>query len=219
MIAGVVPTRRIDRGQAWPLHFNASSRNIEQQAQAALPPNTLMQRAGYAIAELALAIAPHSQRIWVACGPGNNGGDGLEAAIHLQSWSKEVHVSWLGQLDRAPADCQMAHARACEAGLTLSPSAPEQWDLAIDALLGLGSTRAAQAEMANWLARMHAAPAPLLQVDLPSGLSADTGVWHGHPPVSVATLHTLCLLTLKPGLFTADGRDACGARAFAARPA
>ncbi|HNK54403.1 MAG TPA: NAD(P)H-hydrate epimerase, partial [Ottowia sp.] len=62
-----------------PLFDLAATRRIEATAQAALPPHTLMQRAGLATARLALALAPHARTVWVACGPGNNGGDGLEA--------------------------------------------------------------------------------------------------------------------------------------------
>jgi hypothetical protein len=64
----------------------AATRAIEQAALAGLPPGTLMQRAGLAVARLAAAVAPHARRIWIACGPGNNGGDGLEAAAHLQKY-------------------------------------------------------------------------------------------------------------------------------------
>nr|MBP7492951.1 NAD(P)H-hydrate epimerase [Rhodoferax sp.] len=71
------------------LHNAKATRQIEQALQARLPPHTLMQRAGLAVARLSLAISPHSQRIWIACGPGNNGGDGLEAAMHLQQWGKK----------------------------------------------------------------------------------------------------------------------------------
>ena len=72
--------------QGWPLFDTASTRLWEQQWQQRLPPHSLMQRAGKAIARLALALAPHAQTIWIACGPGNNGGDGLQAAAWLQQY-------------------------------------------------------------------------------------------------------------------------------------
>ncbi|MES2482771.1 MAG: NAD(P)H-hydrate epimerase, partial [Pseudomonadota bacterium] len=65
---------RITPGQAWPLFDVATTRKIEGEAAAALPPHTLMRRAGLAVARLALALAPHARTVWVACGPGNNGG-------------------------------------------------------------------------------------------------------------------------------------------------
>ena len=74
----------------------AATRELERLAAAGLPPHTLMQRAGLAVARLALALAPHARRIWIACGPGNNGGDGFEAAMHLHRWGKNVTLTWTG---------------------------------------------------------------------------------------------------------------------------
>ena len=66
-----------------PLWNAQASRSIEQAALAQPQHPSLMQRAGAAIARLALALAPHARQIWIACGPGNNGGDGLQAAAWL----------------------------------------------------------------------------------------------------------------------------------------
>ena len=189
----------------WPLHDVASTRRIEAAAAVALPPHALMERAGLAVARLALAIAPHAKSIWIACGPGNNGGDGLEAAMHLQRWGKAPHVTWLGDEAKAPADALASLARARQAGVTIGDSAPAACDLAIDALLGIGNARAPQGRLAKWIAAMNSNGNPVLAVDLPSGLDADTG--NG---ALVNATHTLSLLTLKPGLFTAQGRDAAG---------
>ncbi|MBX9817085.1 MAG: hypothetical protein K2X79_03595, partial [Burkholderiaceae bacterium] len=68
----------------YPLLSATALRASERATAASLPPHTLMQRAGLAMARLTLAYAPHAQTVWVACGEGNNGGDGLEAALHLQ---------------------------------------------------------------------------------------------------------------------------------------
>jgi hypothetical protein len=93
---------------------------------------------------------------------------------------------------------------------------PEPWGEAIDALLGIGAQRGPEGLMAQWLIAIQASNGPVLCVDVPTGLLADTGDWLGdtHPyRATVNTLaqrHTLSLLTLKPGLFTADGQDAAG---------
>jgi hydroxyethylthiazole kinase-like uncharacterized protein yjeF len=201
---------RVTSAQAWVLHGVQASRHIEHAAQQTLAPHTLMQRAGEAIARLALALAPHAETIWIACGPGNNGGDGLEAAQHLHRWGKAVTVTWLGQPHTAPPDSLHAWQGFQACGLSLASAPPAQYDLAIDALLGLGCTRAPTGAMAEWLQRMAMDSAPILQVDMASGLDGDTGVWLGKPKTTRARRHTLSLLTLKPGLFTADGRDASG---------
>ena len=201
---------KIEYRMRQPLYDVAATRHIERALQAALPPHTLMQRAGLAVAQLALALAPHARRIWIACGPGNNGGDGMEAALHLQHWGKQPVVTWLGSADQAPQDATLSYQRAVAAGVTFAQTPPHDYDLCIDALLGLGlgmGNRAPEGRMAQWINRMNAGPAPVLAVDLPTGLQADTGVIAPH---SVRASHTLSLLTLKPGLFTAHGRDAAG---------
>ncbi len=197
---------KIDFRSRHALYSVDATRRIEQAAQAALPPHTLMQRAGLAVAQLALAIAPHARRIWVACGPGNNGGDGLEAALHLQRWGKAPVVTWLGSPDKAPQDAAASYRRAVEAGVTFADTPPQDFDLCIDALLGVGTNnRAPEGRMAEWIDLMNAGTAPVLAVDLPTGLNANTGVAASR---CVKARHTLSLLTLKPGLFTAQGRDA-----------
>ena len=215
-----------------PLFDVAALRRIEQAAAAALPPHTLMQHAGLAVARLALALAPHARTVWVACGPGNNGGDGLEAAMHLRRWGARPVVTWLGDEARAPADARASLQRARDAGVAFADAPPAGLganDLCIDALLGIGAARAPAGRMAEWLRALRSSPAKVLAVDVPTGLDADTGVLQQpeDAPHSIAAcgrhdwaagskhaesgrLHTLTLLALKPGLFTAQGRDACG---------
>ena len=108
---------KVDARSRLALYSVEVTRRIERAAQTALPPHTLMARAGLAVAQLAMAIAPHAQRIWLACGPGNNGGDGLEAAMHLQRWGKSPFVSWLGrEQDRAGFRDREARGSAGERG-------------------------------------------------------------------------------------------------------
>ena len=226
-----MPMHRIAPHQPHPLFNTAATRRIEHAAAAALPPHALMQRAGLAVARLALALAPHARTVWVACGPGNNGGDGLEAAAHLQRSGRQVVVTWLGEPHRAPQDAQAAWQRALDAGVQWSDAPPAHLasgDLAIDALLGIGVAsrpgapiRVPHERLLACLQALRHGPATVLAVDLPSGLDADTGQFAsgfaptadlppgaGHP--AAPARHTLSLLTLKPGLFTAAGRDAAG---------
>ena len=186
----------------------ARTRALEQRAAASLPAGALMARAGEAAARLALAIAPHARRVWVAAGPGNNGGDGLEAACHLQRWGKDVAVSLIGDAAALPADARGALARAQAAGVRIGGETMRAPDLALDALLGIGASRAPQGEIEAAIRHLNALPCPVLAIDLPSGLQADTGLALGDACVTAA--HTLTMLTLKPGLFTASGRDHAG---------
>ncbi len=200
-----VTLRKVEPAVAWPLFNIEATRKIEQLALASLPAHTLMQRAGLATARLALALAPHARRIWIAAGPGNNGGDGLEAAVHLHAWGKTVVVTWLGTSEGAGADAAASWRRALDAGVTFAPSPPDDCDLCIDALLGIGAARAPAGRMAQWITHMQDTGAPILAIDVPTGLNADTG--HASETCVAATA-ALCMLTLKPGLFTAMGRDA-----------
>jgi hydroxyethylthiazole kinase-like uncharacterized protein yjeF len=186
----------------------AHTRGLEAAAAAALPPYALMARAGEATARLALALAPHAREVWIAAGPGNNGGDGLEAACHLQRWGKAVSVSLIGDASALPADARNALARAQAAGVRIGGARPEHPGLAIDALLGIGASRAPQDAIAAAIGALNALACPVLAVDLPSGLNADTGQPLGEACV-IAT-HTLTMLALKPGLFTGAGRDHAG---------
>lgn len=189
----------------------AQTRSLEQSASASLPPHALMRRAGESAARLALALAPHVQHVWIAAGPGNNGGDGLEAALCLQARGKAVEVSLIGDAARLPADAADALARAHAAGVSIgaAPEPAETPGLAIDALLGVGANRAPTGALATCIRALNALHCPVLAVDLPSGLHAATGQALGDDCVDAS--HTLALLALKPGLFTGSGRDHSGA--------
>ncbi|ABM57187.1 bifunctional ADP-dependent NAD(P)H-hydrate dehydratase/NAD(P)H-hydrate epimerase [Verminephrobacter eiseniae] len=226
---------RITPHQPHPLFDSAATGRIERAAAATLPAHQLMQRAGLAVAQLAQALAPYARTVWLACGPGNNGGDGLEAAMHLQRNGRQAVVTWLGQPDKAPADARASWLRAQAAGVQWADHAPDQLsscDLCIDALLGLGVSasssramdpahamnapaRTIDPRLRACLSMLRHSLAPVLAVDLPSGLDADTGQYApglapdpGPPPGPAR--YTLSLLSLKPGLFTAAGRDAVG---------
>lgn len=210
--------RRIDLPSEEALYGADPTRTIERAASAALPAHGLMALAGHSVARLARALAPHARCIWVACGPGNNGGDGLVAATHLHHWAQtaghgpDVVVTLCADPARLPPDAAHALTLAQAAGVRMVDAPPDAFDLAIDALLGIGQLRTPTGRLAEHLARLQNSTAPVLCVDLPSGLDADHGQHLLGPcqrPLPGAR-HTLSLLTLKPGLFTADGRDQAG---------
>ncbi|MCK6391037.1 MAG: NAD(P)H-hydrate dehydratase [Azonexus sp.] len=174
----------------------------------------LMQRAGLAAAEFALNVrVDRAGPVLVLAGPGNNGGDAIEAARVLRERQIEVCVVLAGDPDRLPPDAAAAYARFCAAGgETLSAIPPQpRWCLIIDGLFGIGLSRAPDASIvaliqsANALAQRECCP--LLALDCPSGLNADTG---SVPGAVIAATHTLTFISGKPGLLTADGPDHCG---------
>ncbi len=224
---------RVTVAQSWPLRSVASTLSLEQSAGVTLPAHSLMQRAGLSVARLVCALAPHARTVWLACGPGNNGGDGLEAAMHLQHWGYNPVVTWLGDAAHCPNDALASLQRARQAGVRFATEPPAQMDVAVDALLGIGNASTASHiapqsaarplpdAMHACLLHMHAHAATIVCVDLPSGLHADTGCYTDTEFATQliaaqanykrsAALFCLSLLSLKPGLFTAQGRDAAG---------
>lgn len=206
--------RRIQPGldrAGWDLHDVEGSRRWERDALAAVPAFSLMAAAGQALASLALARVPHARRIWVAAGPGNNGGDGLVAATRLHQAGLSVAVSLFADAARLTGDAQRALAEAAAAGVRIHAGAPpEPPDLAIDAVLGLGQLRAPEQAVLDAVRHLQQTrhSAFVLAADLPTGLCADTGQALGAEVVQAHA--TLSLLSLKPGLFTGHGRDCCG---------
>ena len=194
----------------WPLHDAQAARAAEQAALGLHPPHALMQRAGQAVARLALALSPHAHHVHIWAGPGNNGGDGLVAARLLHSNGCSVAVSLVGDTSRMPTDAAQALGAAQDAGVAIESwtGATPRAALHVDALLGLGANRAPTGPLAHAIQALNSQLASILAVDLPSGLNADTGMPLGD--CAVRAQNTLALLSLKPGCHTGQGRDHAG---------
>jgi hydroxyethylthiazole kinase-like uncharacterized protein yjeF len=189
-----------------PIYRVAELRAVEARF-ASLP---LMERAGEAAAKVAHdMLRDRSGPVVVLAGPGNNGGDGFVVARWLRAWFHDVAVVFLGNAANLPADAAAAHAAFVAAGGTTvdsPPAAPTA--LVIDALFGIGFARPLPSEYANLVHWTNAQPAPVLALDIPTGLHADTGI--GTAPLVLASA-TATFIALKPGLLTAQGLDMCGA--------
>lgn len=199
-------------------------RAIEQAAQSTLPPGELMQRAGQAAANLALTLLPNvsaETRILVLAGPGNNGGDALDAAARL-SQSANITVLLFADPGRQPQDAQLAWTRAQQKGVYVADLAKteallkESWSLIIDGLFGIGLARAISGRLHDVIAQVNRQDCPVLALDIPSGLDADTGNVVGPAGIAVRASHTVTFIADKPGLHTMDGRDYAGEIAVAA---
>ena len=140
---------------------------------AGTPGMTLMEAAGRAVADAAAALVPDGP-VLVVAGPGNNGGDGFVAARRLRAAGRAVAVALLGDPGRLKGDAAVAFDRWT--GPTRSTDAPlPEAALVIDALYGAGLDRPIAGPGAAIVDAVNAGPAPVLAVDLPSGLAADTG--------------------------------------------
>jgi len=194
---------------ATPVYSVAEIRSIEARVLASAPSPPLMERAGLAAADLALELVGENRRVLVLVGPGNNGGDALVAARYLRDRSAKVAVVFDGEADRLPRDARAALDRWLAAGSTLADElpAPDDFDLVVDGLFGIGLTRDLTGRAARWIDVLNASPPTVLSLDVPSGLQADTGRILG---ACVRADHTLTFLGLKPGLLTMDGPDCAG---------
>ncbi|HKT63545.1 MAG TPA: NAD(P)H-hydrate dehydratase [Burkholderia sp.] len=192
----------------------ADLRTAEADAAAALPPHTLMGRAGAAAARwLSERVAGDERPVWFAVGPGNNGGDALVAAAQLQQLGVATQA-WM-PVPVKPDDAQWALGLARAAGVPLSAGPPASLDdyaWVVDGLFGIGLRRALDGPFATQAARIAAHTrngGRVLALDVPSGLDSDTGRIVG-AGVAVAATHTLTFIGAKPGLYTGDGRDLAG---------
>ncbi len=166
----------------------------------------LMQSAGQAVARAAAEMCPHGP-ILVVAGRGNNGGDGFVAASELAASGREVKVILL--CDRATLKGDAALAAAAWKGevLACDPQSIGKPSLIVDALFGAGLNRAVKGDPRAMIEAINANGAPILSVDLPSGIHGDTGEVLG---VAVNATRTVTFFRRKPGHLLLPGRIHCG---------
>jgi len=190
------------------LFDNAATRRIEAAATAAAADaSALMDRAGRAAWRYLLSRWPQAHRIVVACGPGNNGGDGYVLARHALDAGRDVRVlrhspprSALGQQACAAFERRGGQVMAFDGGLP-------HCDLVVDAVFGVGLSRPPDAGAAALLETINAGAHDIFAIDVPSGVDADTG--HA-PGAAVRANATLQMLAPHAGLVTGAALDACG---------
>jgi ADP-dependent NAD(P)H-hydrate dehydratase / NAD(P)H-hydrate epimerase len=195
---------------ASPVFLSEQIRAIEAQAFARAPQPPLMERAGLAAAELARTMTgERGGPLLVLAGPGNNGGDALVAARHLRRWWFDVAVVFTGDPARLSADARSAFDAWIADGNAVTAEIPagQRWQLAIDGLFGIGLRRTLDDRHAGLVAAAEATGAPVLAIDIPSGLHADNGVVLGS---ALRASRTITFLGRKAGLYTNDGPDYCG---------
>ena len=191
-------------------------RAVERRlSDAGVSVSELMHRAGGAAAQEVMHLGDVS-RVVVLAGFGNNGGDGWVAAEDLKASGVDVRVVTPCEPENLHGDLAPMVARAAiESGVKylVGPSRDEldqllgAADVVLDAMLGTGFHDAPVAPLSIWIDALNSSGARVVSVDVPSGLSAQTGRAPG--AVVVADV-TITMLALKPGLLSDDGRDVCG---------
>ena len=182
---------------------------------AGIPGYTLMQRAATAALELARRSWPDACRWQIVCGGGNNGGDGYVLARLAAQQELDIRVTSLVSPDALKGDAATAYRDFIAAG-----GAAAAWDgrleakagLLVDAILGSGLERNIEGRFADAIAAFGRHSAPVLALDIPSGIAGDTGEVMG---CAVRANRTITFVGLKSGLFLGDAPDFTGELSFA----
>ncbi|KEA64846.1 NAD(P)HX epimerase [Marinobacterium lacunae] len=181
-----------------------------------IPGFRLMQRAGQAVWAVISQRWPELRRITIVCGAGNNGGDGLVVAGLAWQAGVEVQLVVVGEryAERLRAEALEAWQWLSGFGVkaeTWHPGVEFSGELVVDSLLGIGLSGPVRGEIANVIGQINRCAVPVLSVDIPSGLCADTGAVLGS---AVQADLTLTFIALKQGLLTHEGVDFVGELLF-----
>jgi NAD(P)H-hydrate epimerase len=175
-----------------------------------IPGFTLMTRAGEAALRALRARWPRAQRVLVLCGGGNNGGDGYVLAALAQRAHLEVTVATVVAPERLRGDARRAWQECTAAAVTIQPFDPAMLkgvDVIADALFGTGLDRPLDESVCSVIDSINASGLPVLSIDVPSGLHADTGRIMGK---AIQATRTVSFIGLKTGLFLGSGPDVTG---------
>jgi len=173
------------------------------QIGAGTPSYTLMERAAQAITKEIYSLGWEKKRILVVCGSGNNGGDGLIAARLLHLDGAHVDVYFAGEMEWCTPETKRAYTDAVESGVSFEGEpAWESYGLIVDALFGIGLSRAPEGVFEQVIRKINHSGAKVLSVDIPSGVDADTGEM---PGAAVQADVTVSLAAYKRGHVLGDG--------------
>ncbi len=196
---------------ALPLYTAAAVRELDRLAieREGIAGYTLMCRAGQALFNSVTTNWPACTQINVLCGAGNNGGDGYVLARLLREAGHAVSVQSLCDPGQLKGDAAKAFAEFTATGgeAAVFEGEPVAASLHVDAMLGTGLTRAVEGRWRQAIEALNAQSAPVLAVDIPSGLDADSGDICG---IAVRAQRTLTFIGRKRGLYTARGVDCAG---------
>ena len=188
---------------AEPLYTAAEMRAAEEKYDG--PTVDLMERAGTAAVETLLNRYPEPRTFSVWCGTGSNGGDGFVVARKLREAGRKVEIRLLGDESKVKGDAAESLARARKVGLDLTDGGAGE--VVVDALFGTGFSGKPRPQAARAIEELNALGAPVVAIDVPSGVDASTGEMSG--PAIQAEL-TVTFHGPKVGLAVAPGRFQAG---------
>lgn len=179
-----------------------------------IPGPELMERAGKAAWTLLMQTWPQAERIVVVCGAGNNAGDGYVLARLAVENGKGVELLTLTPPDNLKGDALAAAKKYLEGGQSATPFSESKLsgaDVLVDAIFGTGLDRGVTGEYLAAITAINRAGVPVLSIDIPSGLNADTGKVMG---VAVHADTTISFIGRKQGLYTGESAEFRGSLEF-----
>lgn len=199
-----------------PLYTAEQTRQLDQSAiEQGIPGIVLMKRAGREVFDTLLQDFAPVEKLTVFCGGGNNGGDGYIVAALAADRAIPVTVVTLKHPDSLTGDAARARDLAKRSGVPLVAFGDHdaiETGVVVDALLGTGAKGKVREDYRRAIGQLNDSPVPVIAVDIPSGLDADTGAQLG---ACVEADCTVTVIGLKQGLLTADGPAHIGTLIFA----
>lgn len=193
------------------VYTSAQIRLIEKQAiKQNISGDDMMQKAAQAAFKLIQEQWPTAKNILILTGGGNNGGDGWALATLLKKNKTQCTVHSIVDPHNLKNEAKHAYESALHAQVTIQQQQTldtKEYDLIVDALLGIGIKGQLKHEILNIIKKVNQSRKPVLSIDIPSGLCADRGI---ALPIAIHATSTITFIGMKSGLVTANAADYCG---------
>ena len=186
----------------------AKSKDMHAYSAFRLNPFDLMATAAHGIADAVRACVQNGETVTAICGTGNNGGDGVAAALFLFREGVDARIVLCGDAERCAPDTKHFLRIAAHEGVPItSVWEPTEREIIIDALFGIGLNRPIEGEKKELIERINASGRTVVSADIPSGLHADSGRILG---TAIRAGITVTMQAKKAGMLLGKGREVCG---------
>lgn len=176
--------------------------------QNGVPSELLMKRAAGAVVDSILRFGYDTSKVLVVCGSGNNGGDGMLVARIFVEMGADCHIWYVGEGHTMSAETEKIYGQLCEDGFEFVEYPDvDAYTLVVDAVLGTGVTFRVSGMIEDAIVMMNASDTPVVSIDIPSGICADTGNRLGN---AVIADMTVAIQEYKRGNCLSDGINASG---------
>ena len=195
----------MEKKMSYPIYSSQQIKQLEQQVFASgVASQDLMYKAGEAVFSILQQQYSLATKIVVLCGAGNNGGDGYVVACLAQQAGYQVQVFYSAEPKTVDAQIMYNKAQALAVTMQLWQGQTIQADIIVDALFGIGLNATIIGISKDMIAAANDSGVPIVAIDVPSGINADTGAVMG---IAIQAQVTVCFIAYKIGLLTGAGRE------------